>query len=127
MLVANQNVRVVLLPRNDSQRAQYSTRERLIVPSSPLPGADLIAASDLVISAGGTINREAAALGIPAASIYAGEWAAVDAQLVNEGRMRRISSSTDLNELPMEKKQALNPRRSTAVIDEVTGLILNEG
>ena len=127
MLVANQNVRVVLLPRNDSQRAQYSTRERLIVPSSPLPGADLIAASDLVISAGGTINREAAALGIPAASIYAGEWAAVDAQLVNEGRMRRISSSTDLNELPVEKKRSLNPRRSTAVIDEVTGLILNEG
>src|SRR5687767_2931725 len=126
-LLANQNVRVVLLPRNESQRAQYSTRERLIVPLSPLPGADLIAASDLVISAGGTINREAAALGVPAASIYAGEWAAVDAQLVNEGRLQRISSNTDLKELPIEKKQSANPRHSTAVIDEVVELILNEG
>jgi hypothetical protein len=127
MLLANENVRMVLLPRNASQRAQYSSRERLIVPREPLPGADLIAASDLVISAGGTINREAAALGVPVASIYAGKWAAVDEQLVTEGRLRRISKSADLNELRIEKKQSANPRRSTAVIDEVVGLILNEG
>ena len=62
----------------------------MIVPATPLDGANLIAASDLVISAGGTINREAAALGVPAASIYAGKWAAVDEELVNEGRLRRI-------------------------------------
>ena len=127
MLLAKENVRVVLLPRNDSQRERYSARERLIVPPTPLPGADLIAASDLVISAGGTINREAAALGVPAASIYAGEWAAVDEQLVQEGRLQRISNNTDLKELPIEKKQSANPRHSTAVIDEVVELILNEG
>ena len=123
-LLANGNVRVVLLPRNETQRAQYSGRERVIVPSSPLPGADLIAASDLVISAGGTINREAAALGIPAASIYAGKWAAVDEGLVNEGRLRRISGPTDLKELTIEKKQSMRPRRSAAVIDEILGFIL---
>lgn len=127
MLLAKENVRVVLLPRNDSQREQYFARDRLIVPPSPLPGADLIAASDLVISAGGTINREAAALGVPAASIYAGKWAAVDEQLVQEGRLQRISSNTDLKELPIEKKRSANPRQSTAVIDEVVELILNEG
>src|SRR4029079_10089728 len=49
MLLANENVRVVRLPRTASQRALYSSRERLIVPREPLPGADLIAASDLVI------------------------------------------------------------------------------
>ena len=122
-LLANEYVRVVLLPRNKTQRAQYSGRERVIVPSSPLPGADLIAASDLVISAGGTINREAAALGVPAASIYAGKWAAVDEGLVNEGRLRRISGPTDLNELAVEKKQSMRPRRSVAVIDEILGII----
>ena len=127
MLLAKENVRVVLLPRNYAQREQYSARERLIVPPSPLPGPDLIAASDLVISAGGTINREAAALGVPAASIYAGEWAAVDEQLVREGRLQRISSNTDLQELPIEKKEFAIPRHSTAVIDEVVELILNEG
>jgi predicted glycosyltransferase len=122
-LLANENVRVVLLPRNESQRAQYSAKERLIVPPSPLPGADLIAASDLVISAGGTINREAAALGIPAASIYAGKWAAVDEQLVQEGRLRRITGPKDLKELRIVKKQSVNPRRSSTVIDEIVGFI----
>ena len=122
-LLANENVQVVLLPRNETQRAQYSGRERLIVPAAPLPGADLIAASDLVISAGGTINREAAALGVPAASIYAGGWAAVDEQLVTEGRLRRLSRTTDLNELPIEKKQSMRPRRSATVIEEVLKFI----
>jgi predicted glycosyltransferase len=89
-----------------------------------LDGANLIASSDLVISAGGTINREAAALGVPAASIYAGKWAAVDEELVEEGRLRRISKSTELRDLPITKKQAANPRRSLDVIDEVVRLIL---
>lgn len=126
LLLANNSVRVVLLPRNESQRSQYTTdaRANLIVPSAPLDGANLIAASDLVISAGGTINREAAALGVPVASIYAGKWAAVDEQLVKEGRLRRITKRDDLRQLPIAKKPAMNPRRSTAVIDEVVGLIL---
>ena len=122
-LSAHENVRVVLLPRNESQRAAYSGRARVIVPPSPLPGADLIAASDLVISAGGTINREAAALGVPTASIYAGTWAAVDEQLVKEGRLLRISSNTDLEGLPVQKKGAASPRRSRAVIDEIMQFI----
>src|SRR6185436_6647336 len=108
MLLQDENVRVVLLPRNDAQRERYSKRaeasRNLIVPRSPLPGADLIAASDLVISAGGTINREAAALGVPAASIYAGKWAAVDEGLLNEGRLMRISTNTDLSKLVVQKK-----------------------
>jgi predicted glycosyltransferase len=122
-LSATENVQIVLLPRNESQRTAYSARNGVIVPPAPLPGADLIAASDLVISAGGTINREAAALGVPAASIYAGEWAAVDEQLVKEGRLRRISSNTDLRKLAVKKKESTNPRRSAAVIDEVVGFI----
>ena len=125
MLLEKQNVQVVLLPRNEAQRATYVARtsDRLIVPATPLDGANLIAASDLVISAGGTINREAAALGVPAASIYAGRWAAVDEELVNENRLRRISNETDLRNLPIEKKQAANPRRASAVIDEIVRLI----
>ena len=123
VLLKNDNVRVVLLPRNDDQRTRYTGRERLIVPSSPLPGADLIAASDLVISAGGTINREAAALGVPAASIYAGKWAAVDEYLINEGRLTRISENTDLKELVVQKKPTAQPRKSGKVIEEILQFI----
>ena len=125
MLLTNENAQVILLPRNEAQRAAYSPKagKRLIIPAEPLDGANLIAASDLVISAGGTINREAAALGVPAASIYAGKWAAVDEELGNEGRLRRISNASELRNLPIEKKHVTNPRRSVDVIDEVVRLI----
>ncbi|HKP83537.1 MAG TPA: DUF354 domain-containing protein [Pyrinomonadaceae bacterium] len=122
MLLANENVQVILLPRNEAQRATY-TGKGAIIPAAPLDGANLIAASDLVISAGGTINREAAALGVPAASIYAGQWAAVDEGLVNEGRLQRITNTDDLRRLRIEKKRAANPRGSREVIDEVVRLI----
>lgn len=122
MMAAQENAQVILLPRNEAQRAAYANKS-VIIPERPLPGADLIAASDLVISAGGTINREAAALGVPAVSIYAGKWAAVDEGLVNEGRLRRIASAADLNSLVIEKKRAATPRRSREVIEEVVRLI----
>ena len=118
-----ENVQVILLPRNEAQRAAYSGR-RLIIPSEPLDGANLIAASDLVISAGGTINREAAALGVPAVSIYAGKWASVDEELVKEGRLQRISNAAELSNLVINKKKAATPRRSKEVIDEVVRHIL---
>jgi predicted glycosyltransferase len=123
MLLAKDNVQVILLPRNAAQRGAYARFERLVIPAAPLDGANLIAASDLVISAGGTINREAAALGVPAASIYAGKWAAVDEELIKEGRLRRITSSDEVHNLPVEKKGSLNPRRSRAVIDEIVRLV----
>jgi predicted glycosyltransferase len=124
MLVANENVQVILLPRNEAQRA-YSG-QRLIIPAAPLDGANLIAASDLVISAGGTINREAAALGVPAVSIYAGKWAAVDEALIKEGRLQRVSNADDLGKLLVQKKQTAKPRRSVEVIDEVVRHILEK-
>ncbi len=123
MMQSRENVQVILLPRNEAQRAAYSGKERVIVPAAPLDGANLIAASDLVISAGGTINREAAALGVPAASIYAGRWAAVDEELVKEGRWQRISTVEDLQNISTQKKSAISPRRSVEVIEEVVGLI----
>jgi len=124
-LLAHVNVKVMLLPRSVAQRGHYSsqTNSNLIVPEHPLAGPDLIASSDLVISAGGTINREAAALGVPVASVYAGKWAAVDEELVKEGRLKRIRSNNDILELEIKKKEKAEPRRSVAVIDEVVQMI----
>jgi|SRR5215216_575243 len=122
MLLANENVQVILLPRNEAQRAAYAGRG-LVIPAAPLDGANLIVASDLVISAGGTINREAAALGVPAVSMYAGKWAAVDEELVKEGRLQRITNTDELRHLRIEKKRTVNPRGSREVIDEVVRVI----
>jgi predicted glycosyltransferase len=130
-LLAQDAVTVVLLPRNDVQRQTHVARNhsKLIVPQQPLDGANLIAFSDLVVSAGGTMNREAAALGVPAASIFLGEWAAIDEQLVNEGRLQRLSTPEDVQKLQPVKRAAgtVNRRESPGVNvrRQVAGLILD--
>jgi predicted glycosyltransferase len=70
------------------------------------------------------MNREAAALGVPAASIYLGQWAAIDEELVREGRLRRVSTPEDIRDLPLQKKGPTNARRAVHVAGEVADLIL---
>ena len=125
-LSSRNDARIILLPRSAAQRLEYEKRgwQNMIMPQSALDGANLIAAADLVISAGGTMNREAAALGVPAVSIYGGRWAAIDEALVGEGRLQRISSREEIESLMIAKKQELKPRNATSVRAEITRLIL---
>jgi predicted glycosyltransferase len=123
-LTTTPSIKVVLLPRNESQRAAYSSNSKLIVPPHPLDGANLIASSDLVVSAGGTMNREAAALGVSAASIYLGEWAAIDEQLVRDGRLQKISTAEDVRDLVLQKRPRATARRASYVARQVADLIL---
>ncbi|HSS22735.1 MAG TPA: DUF354 domain-containing protein [Pyrinomonadaceae bacterium] len=125
-LAKESGVKVILLPRSDAQREFFSrlANANFILPRSPLDGSNLIANSDLVISAGGTMNREAAALGVPAVSIYAGEWAAIDEQLLREKSLRRISTADDIRDLPLEKKGETTARRAREVLTQVADLIL---
>ena len=119
-------VKVLLLARTEAQREMYEARRsvNMILPRAALDGANLIAAADLIISAGGTMNREAAALGVPAATIYAGRWAALDEALVREGRLLRIGTRDDLLALRVEKKSEAQARRALGVRAEVADLIL---
>jgi predicted glycosyltransferase len=125
-LSSRDRVKIILLPRTDAQRASFAERNlpNLLMPAEVLDGANLIAAADLVVSAGGTMNREAAALGVPAVSVYAGQWAAIDEALVGEGRLRRISSREEIDGLMVVKKTGLNARDATSVREEVVKLIL---
>jgi predicted glycosyltransferase len=125
-LSAREDVKVLLLPRTEAQRVAYAERNpvNVIMPKQVLDGANLIAAADLVISAGGTMNREAAALGVPAASVYAGKWAAVDEELVKEGRLLQISTSANIESLPIAKKSGREARHESGVKREVLDLIL---
>ncbi len=118
--------KIILLPRTDAQRAAYQARNltNVIMPRAALEGANLIAAADLVVSAGGTMNREAAALGVPAISVYAGRWAAIDEELIGEGRLRRLSSQAGIEGLNVTKKSGLNVRDAMGVREEVVNLIL---
>jgi predicted glycosyltransferase len=125
-LSSRSDVKIIMLPRTDAQRADYEERKfpNVIAPREVLDGANLIAFADLVISAGGTMNREAAALGVPAASVYAGKWAAIDEELVKDGRLIRISSREDIQSFEIIKKRRRDPRHVTAVKREIANLIL---
>lgn len=126
-LASAPGVKTILLPRNEAQRSTYAARagSKMILPAAPLDGANLIAASDLIVSAGGTMNREAAALGVPAATIYAGSWAAIDETLVREGRLIRLSTPADVDTLVFQKKTGRINRGAVDVKREVVDLILD--
>ncbi|MGH9942709.1 MAG: DUF354 domain-containing protein [Pyrinomonadaceae bacterium] len=127
-LSRDKRARLVLLARTEEQRAELAARwqrPNVVLPRAALDGRALVAAADLVVSAGGTMNREAAALATPAATIYAGAWAAVDEQLVNEGRLTRLRTRADVEALRVEKKgDVSSARRAAGVRGEVAGLIL---
>jgi uncharacterized protein len=84
--------------------------ERLIIPPRAVDGRSLVAFADLLVSGGGTMNREAAVLGTPAWSIFEGRLGAVDEMLIGEGRLRVLR---DPAEIRLEKKAsgALQARR----------------
>jgi hypothetical protein len=102
-LIAAPDVRVMLLPRNENQGkalrhawSQPIAGGKIVIPESAVDGMNLIWLSDLVISGGGTMNREAAALGVPVYSIFRGKIGAVDHQLQDQGRLVLIESIEDI-------------------------------
>jgi predicted glycosyltransferase len=96
-------VQPVVLPRVASQRAELAGAGGLIVPERAIDAQSLIAFADLVISAGGTMNREAVALGVPVYTTFQGRLGAVDELLIAQGRMRRLD---DPDRLALDKRPA---------------------
>ncbi|MEI6067638.1 MAG: DUF354 domain-containing protein [Methylococcaceae bacterium] len=98
------NVIVILLPRNKLQETQirkdwpqWFKDAKVIIPQQAVNGLNLLWHSDLVVSGGGTMNREAAALGVPVYSIFRGKSGAVDRQLQQEGRLVLIQNIDEVN------------------------------
>ncbi len=77
----------VVLPRTPEQRAQLVAAGGWILPERAIDAQSLIAYADLVVSAGGTMNREAVALGTPVFTVFEGRLGAVDERLIAEGRL----------------------------------------
>jgi predicted glycosyltransferase len=92
-------VQAVVLPRTPQQRAELA--RDFLVPDHAIDAPSLIALADLVVSAGGTMNREAVALGTPVWTTFEGRMGAVDERLIAEGRMNRL---VDASELPLSKR-----------------------
>ncbi len=96
-------VQAVVLPRTAEQRGSIAALElpSLVLPEQAVDAQSLVALADLVVSAGGTMNREAVALGVPVFTTFAGRLGAVDEALVRKGRLGVLSSA---DALPIRKR-----------------------
>jgi predicted glycosyltransferase len=103
-LGSEEGVQAVVLPRTTEQRDFVRRLElpSVVVPDEAVDAQSLIAFSDLVVSAGGTMNREAAALGVPVYTTYGGRLGGVDEMLIREGRLRPL---TDPRALELVKRE----------------------
>jgi uncharacterized protein len=86
----------VVLPRTPEQRDELARDGGFIVPEHAIDAQSLIAHADVVISAGGTMNREAVALGTPVWTSFEGRLGAVDEGLIADGRLRRLDRAQDV-------------------------------
>jgi predicted glycosyltransferase len=116
----------VLIPRTDQQRRAATERaaEGLIIPERAVDAQSLIAYSDLVVSAGGTMNREAVALGVPVYTIFSGRMGAVDERLIAEGRLLELG---DLDRLELRRRSGdpgpRDPRDAGVLVEGVIGAV----
>jgi predicted glycosyltransferase len=107
---------VVVLPRTAEQRAELQRAGGFTIPERAIDAQSLIALADLVVSAGGTMNREAVALGTPVYTTFEGRLGAVDEQLIAEGRLRRLERAGDLLLSKREETDGARVRRDPALL-----------
>jgi uncharacterized protein len=114
------DVHAVVLPRTTEQRDAIRAQSlpSLVVPEHAIDALSLVALADLVVSAGGTMNREAVALGVPVYTTFAGRMGAVDSALVKEGRLQVLASAQGLR---LEKRAG----RSSAPVQRDPALLLD--
>jgi predicted glycosyltransferase len=115
----DEGVHAVVLPRTREQRAFIESLRlpSLIVPPGAVEAQSLVALADLVVSAGGTMNREAAALATPVYTTYGGRLGGVDEALIRSGRMRPL---TDPRAIQLQKRtaEATPTRRDPSLLVE---------
>jgi len=102
-------VYAIVIPRTEAQREYVRNLDlpSVIVPEGAVDAQSLIALADLVISAGGTMNREAVALGTPVYTTYGGRLGGVDEALIREGRLRPL---TDPRAIELRKRDSSGAR-----------------
>jgi len=108
-----EDVHAFVIPRTDEQRDYVKSLDlpSVIVPDEAVDAQSLIALADLVVSAGGTMNREAAALGVPVYTTYGGRLGGVDEHLIREQRLRPLTDPRALELHKRDRNEAARNRR----------------
>ena len=112
-------VRAVVLPRTAEQRGALDGLglPSLVVPERAVDARSLVALADLVVSAGGTMNREAVALGTPVYTTFSGRLGAVDEALVANGRLRLLEDAADIELAHKHAADRPPPRDPALMLD----------
>jgi hypothetical protein len=126
-LAQQPDVKILLLPRSESQANHFREfhLNNLVIPSRILNGLNLVYYSDMVISAGGSMNREAIVLGTPAVTVFQGKMAGVDRKMIENGVLRNIQSPEELPQLIPARKPDIpfQPILSPAVNEVIRGIL----
>jgi predicted glycosyltransferase len=119
-----ENVHAFVLPRTEEQREYVRALDlpSVILPERAVDAQSLIALADVVVSAGGTMNREATALGVPVYTTYGGRLGGVDEELIREGRLKPL---TDPRALDLHKRDPDGSRRVRREPPEMLRLLLS--
>ena len=131
------NSRLIVLPRTGAQKtfvedkwSQWCKEGKILMPAQVLEGLNLIWHSDLVVSGGGTMNREAAALGVPVYSIFRGKVGAVDKYLADNKRLTFIQRIQDVRtKIALVKRhrpkkpEHTNPGALQSIVSSITAIL----
>ena len=119
-----EGVQSVVIPRTEEQREYVRALDlpAVIVPDRAVDAQSLISLADVVVSAGGTMNREAAALGVPVYTTYGGRLGGVDEELIREGRLKPLTDPRALELHRREDGSGSRVRRDPAIL---LGLLLS--
>jgi predicted glycosyltransferase len=101
------DIEAVVLPRGAGDASRYGGRSGVIVPARPIDALSLLAAADLTVGAAGTMTRESALLGTPTYTVFIGQLAAVDAELMRLGLLRDLRTEG----WPVFEKRVATPMR----------------
>jgi len=121
-LAGTDDVTCVVVPRTEAQAQRTGARAAsgIIVPERAIDAQSLIAFADVVVSAGGTMNREAVALGTPAYTIFSGRMGAVDERLVAQGRLIPLHDAGELTLTKRETRAGVRePRDPDLLVDAI--------
>jgi hypothetical protein len=123
-VAAHGEATAIVIPRTDGQRGAARARanrgEPVVVPERAIDAQSLIAYADLVVSAGGTMNREAVALGTPVYTIFSGKMGAVDEDLIARGLLLPLPGAAELDLRKRQRPAGVqNPRDAGLLVDGI--------
>ncbi len=126
-LLARPNVRILLMPRTKLQKdrlqRKFGYHNNLQILDGVYCGPSLVSDSDLLVSGGGSMIREATALGAQAASCFEGQFGALDQDLVRQGKLVRIQTLADLEKLVFKRRKV----NTTRMVDTSTRDLIVDG